>query len=126
MKDFNEADELFDEQEPETQSLVPDISTMSIDDIIKMGGALECSHDQIMALIYPRTSKTEVMRIALALRTPNSPEYILYHSGRNEADFKLRLQLQALAGKDKDIYKAFTEEQARHAINETLHEKFGL
>lgn len=103
-----------------------DINKMSTIEVITRCGELRYSLTQIIALLRPRLSNDEILRITLAMRTPGSVEYNAYETGMTTADFKLHSELLVRAGIDKDSYEAFTAEQRRQAINAALQDKFGI
>jgi len=103
-----------------------DLNKMTPLEIITRCGELRYSLTQVIALLRPRLSNDEILRVTLAMRTPGSDEYNAYETGMTTADFKLQSELLERAGMDKDSYEAFTAEQRRQAINAALQDKFGI
>lgn len=103
-----------------------DLNKMTSLEIIARCGELRYSLTQIIALLRPRLSNDEILRITLAMRTPGSEEYDAYETGMTTADFRLQSELLEKAGMDTDSYEAFTAEQRRQAINAALQDKFGI
>ena len=83
-----------------------DLNKMTPLEIITRCGELRYSLTQIIALLRPRLSNDEILRVTLAMRTPGSDEYNAYETGMTTADF--------------------TAEQRRQAINAALQDKFGI
>ena len=103
-----------------------DLNKMTPLEIITRCGELRYSLTQIIALLRPRLSNDEILRVTLAIHTPRTDEYNADETGRPTADFKRQSELWERAVIDKDSYVAFTAEQRRQAINAALQDKFGI
>ena len=68
-----------------------DLNKMTPLQIITRCGSYATKLTQVIALLRPRLSNDEILRVTLAMRTPGSDEYNAYETGMTTADFKLHL-----------------------------------
>lgn len=99
-----------------------DLNKMTPFEIIARCGELRYSLTQIIALLRPRLSNDEILRITLAMRTPGSGEYNAYETGMTTADFKL----QSSCWKEPGWIKIPTRHLPRNNVGRQLMPRYKI
>ena len=99
---------------------------MTIKEAISRCGELQLPYEQVARLI---TDLHPVNRQQLLsnLQTPGTDEHEWYHSGVAEGNLNLNIYLEGdVESNQKDAYKSLSAERRRQAIDEKLHDLFGI
>jgi len=99
---------------------------MTIKEAIFRCGELQLPYEQVTRLII-ELHPVNRQQILTNLQTPGTDEYEWYQSGVVEGNLNLNINLEGdVVSNQKDAYKNLSAERRRQAINEKLHDLFGI
>ena len=102
------------------------LNGMTIKEAIFRCGELQLQYEQVVLLVA-KLKPVNQKQLLIDLQTHGTNEYEWYQSGVAEGNLILNINLEGdIQSNQKDAYKNLSAERRRQAINEKLHDLFGI